>query len=325
MNIIKLLIMDNNKTITQIKKVISANQAEYAKYHFLLASEMLYSWQRPPVKDLETGMILAFLTVQALKIFNQNNKNKSYEKLINEKQIDIGKIKLAEIARQLNIPRETLRRKINKLKQFKFIKNENRHCIVLTKSFSIESRNLILSKYAKCLNIIKLRLKGNTLIKKKDETNEKELNEFYSKVWHDILSMQCQLVFLWRKLDFIETVESYFIFGICSVNQMYNLKKYKSFVHKNTDNIENFFLNITEKDTIRGLNPTTISDLTGIPRQTVIRNLNVLIKRKVLKKEKKKNLFFIPRDTTQKKLILNHYKKITEAIASNTFQTLQFI
>ena len=43
----------------------------------------------------------------------------------------------------------------------------------------------------------------------------------------------------------------------------------------------------------KGLNPTTISDLTGIPRATVIRKLQVLLKKKLLNKNEK-NLFSLP-------------------------------
>ena len=76
-------------------------------------------------------------------------------------------------------------------------------------------------------------------------------------------------------------MENWFVFGVCGMNQMYNLKDSKKLKDLHPDDTENFFLNLTHKETRRGLNPTTISDLSGIPRQTVIRNLKTLIKPRI--------------------------------------------
>ena len=58
-------------------------------------------------------------------------------------------------------------------------------------------------------------------------------------------------------------------------------------------NISDISDNIAQLEISKGLNPTTISDLTGIPRATVIRKLQVLLKKKLLNKNEK-NLFSLP-------------------------------
>ena len=164
-------------------------------------------------------------------------------------------------------------------------------------------------------------LSENNVIKKKI-TDEYMLANF-TKCWPNILSMMCGLSLIWR--SFLKSMENWFIFGTCGLNQMYNLKDQKNFRDLHPDNTENFFLNLTQKETSRGLNPTTISELTGIPRQTVIRNLKILTKKKILEKESKNNLFYVPKNTTQHKSILENLKNVQRSISNNTFKTLQVV
>ena len=135
--------------------------------------------------------------------------------------------------------------------------------------------------------------------------------------------MMCRLSLIWR--SFLNSMENWFIFGTCGLNQMYNLKDQKNFRDFHPDNTENFFLNLTRKETSRGLNPTTISELTGIPRQTVIRNLKILTKLKALEKEVKTNLFYVPKNTNQRKSIVDTLKKVQLVISNSAFETLQAV
>ena len=135
--------------------------------------------------------------------------------------------------------------------------------------------------------------------------------------------MMISLSLIWIK--FLKSMENWFIFGTCGLNQMYNLKDSKNFRDLHSDNTENFFLNLTTEEMIRGLNPTTISDLTGIPRQTVIRNLKILTKSKALEKDNKRNLFYVPKNTSQQKSIVETLKKVQLVISENVLRTLQTI
>ena len=187
------------------------------------------------------------------------------------------------------------------------------------KSFEIKDLDTIINKYSKCLNIILDNLGDDKTITKKSITEDYLLNNF-SKCWINILSMMIELSLIWRK--FLKSMENWFIFGTCGLNQMYNLKDSKNFRDLHPDNTENFFLNLTREETSRGLNPTTISDLTGIPRQTVIRNLKNLTKSKALEKDARRNLFYVPKNTSQQKSIVETLKKIQLVISQNVNKTL---
>ena len=250
-----------------------------------------------------------------------NHKKYSYKDLLKTKEISIGKIKKAELSRELLIPRETIRRKLEDLKNENLIQIVDGVIDVKTKSFEINDLNTIISKYTKCLNIIMENLNENNVIKKKI-TDEYMLANF-TKCWPNILSMMCGLSLIWK--SFLKSMENWFIFGTCGLNQMYNLKDQKIFRDLHPDNTENFFLNLTRKETSRGLNPTTIAELTGIPRQTVIRNLKILTKSKALEKEVKTNLFYVPKNTSQQKSIVETLKKVQLVISNNVFETLQAV
>ena len=303
----------------EIAKIINKNYKEYTKFHYPLSYQILYLWKNYLGKDLETNLILSNLTIKALRIYNQNNKKKSYKEFIKTKQISIGKVKKAELSRELLIPRETIRRKLEDLKKENFIDMVDGNIDINRKSFEIKDLDTIINKYSKCLNIILDNLGDDKTISKKSITEDYLLNNF-SKCWINILSMMIELSLIWRK--FLKSMENWFIFGTCGLNQMYNLKDSKNFRDLHPDNTENFFLNLTREETSRGLNPTTISDLTGIPRQTVIRNLKNLTKSKALEKDTRRNLFYVPKNTSQQKSIVETLKKIQLVISQNVNKTL---
>ncbi len=310
-----------NNEVNEISKIMFKIYKDYSKFHYPLCYQILYLWKNYLGKDLETSIILSSLSIKALKVYNRNNKKYSYKDLLKTKEISIGKIKKSELSRELLIPRETIRRKLEDLKNENLIQIVDRVIVVKIKSFEINDLNIIISKYTKCLNIIMENLNENIFIKKKI-TDEHILDNF-SKCWMNILSMMCRLSLIWR--SFLNSMENWFIFGTCGLNQMYNLKDQKNFRDFHPDNTENFFLNLTRKETSRGLNPTTISELTGIPRQTVIRNLKILTKLKALEKEVKTNLFYVPKNTNQQKSIVDTLKKVQLVISNSAFETLQAV
>ena len=96
----------------------------------------------------------------------------------------------------------------------------------LPHQFEIKDLNTIITKYSKCLNIILDNLIDDKIVIKKNITEDHLLNNF-SKSWLDILSMMIGLSLIWRR--FLKSMENWFIFGTCGLNQMYNLKDSKNF------------------------------------------------------------------------------------------------
>ena len=130
-----------------------------------------------------------------------------------------------------------------------------------------------------------------------------------------------ELSLIWKK--YFATLENWFIFGTCGLNQNYNLHDRKQLHKLADDEIENFISNVTNEENSRGLNPTTISDLTGVSRQSVVRNLKYLTDSKILEREEETNLFSVTTDPYFKKNIVEQLKRIYPPISKNVSLTLQ--
>jgi DNA-binding transcriptional ArsR family regulator len=299
---------------------ISTKPSEYSRYHIPMVYQMLFNWQNSLAKDLEGSLILSNLLVKALTIYNKNNEDKSYAEILKIKKIDIGKVKKSDLSRKLMIPRETARRKLEDLVKKNLITINDGSISIQPICFRIENLDNILKNFASCLNLTL----NNTVNKNqniREEVNITYLLNNFSISWFYLNLMIQDLSLVWKK--YFETLENWYIFGTCGLNQNYNLNNYKQFHNFTDDEIENFISNITHEKTRKGLNPTTISELTGVSRQTVVRNLKYLTDLRILEKEDETNLFSVTTDTYFKKIIADQLKKIYPPISKNVSLALQ--
>lgn len=299
---------------------ISTKPSEYSRYHIPMVYQMLFNWQNSLAKDLEGSLILSNLLAKALTIYNKNNEDKSYAEILKIKKIDIGKVKKSDLSRKLMIPRETARRKLEDLVKKNLITINDGSISIQPICFRIENLDNILKNFASCLNLTL----NNTVNKNqniREEVNITYLLNNFSISWFYLNLMIQDLSLVWKK--YFETLENWYIFGTCGLNQNYNLNNYKQFHNFTDDEIENFISNITHEKTRKGLNPTTISELTGVSRQTVVRNLKYLTDLRILEKEDETNLFSVTTDTYFKKNIADQLKKIYPPISKNVSLALQ--
>jgi len=299
---------------------ISTKPSEYSRYHIPMVYQMLFNWQNSLAKDLETSLILSNLITKALTIYSKNNEDKSYAEILKIKKIDIGKIKKSDLSRELMIPRETTRRKLEDLVKKNLITINAGAISILPACFKIENLDDILKNFASCLNLTL----SNTVNKDqniREEVSTTFLLNNFSITWFYLNKMMQELALIWK--TYFATLENWFIFGTCGLNQNYNLHDAKQLHNLADDEIENFISNITLEKNSRGLNPTTISDLTGVSRQSVVRNLKYLTDSKVLEREDETNLFYVTTDPYFKKNISDQLKKIYPPISKNVSLTLQ--
>ena len=93
-----------------------------------------------------------------------------------------------------------------------------------------------------------------------------------------------------------KNLESCHVWSACTLNQNYEVQKYLKFSNANVKNRKDFFkLHSKISDTV-GINAMSISNITGIPRGTVFRKLQILVKKKFLRVDNKK--LYYPNITT---------------------------
>ena len=296
----------------EIYSAISRAQGEMTQAHFELVSIYLYEGQNSKYKDLDCNLILTYLIFKSLKLINEKNLQYNYRELLNINQFDPINLKKSQIAIDLNYPRETVRRNLNKLAKYDFIKVDNKEIFInMNECLS----NINFERYKNSFNKIFLIILKNLKIDQKFDKPSINLEKKFSLIWYYFLDMLINISRVWK--EYHKSLECWYIFGTCVLNQTYNSRDSGNLFSKEENTTENFILNITGTKSIRGLNPTTLSELTGIPRETVTRHLTKLLNNKTITKDKQ-NLFYFPSTRVKRKNLIKNIEfvknKVTEFI-----------
>ena len=303
----------------EIYSAISRAQVEMTQAHFELVSIYLYEGQNSKYKDLDCNLILTYLIFKSLKLINEKNLQYNYRELLNINQFDPINLKKSQIAIDLNYPRETVRRNLNKLAKYDFIKVDNKEIFVnMNECLS----NINFERYKNSFNKIFLIILKNLKVDQKFDKPSINLEKKFSLIWYYFLDMLINISRVWK--EYHKSLECWYIFGTCVLNQTYNSRDSGNLFSKEENTTENFILNITGTKSIRGLNPTTLSELTGIPRETVTRHLTKLLNNKTITKDKQ-NLFYFPSTRVKRKNLIKNIEfvknKVTEFIFKVTKTT----
>ena len=303
----------------EIYSAISRAQGEMTQAHFELVSIYLYEGQNSKYKDLDCNLILTYLIFKSLTLINEKNLQYNYKDLLNINQFDPINLKKSQIAIDLNYPRETVRRNINKLAKYDFIKVDNKEIFVnMNECLS----NINFERYKNSFNKIFLIILKNLKVDQKFDKPSINLEKKFSLIWYYFLDMLINISRVWK--EYHKSLECWYIFGTCVLNQTYNSRDSGNLFSKEENTTENFILNITGTKSIRGLNPTTLSELTGIPRETVTRHLTKLLNNKTITKDKQ-NLYYFPSTRVKRKNLIKNIEfvknKVTEFIFKVTKTT----
>ena len=145
-----------------------------------------------------------------------------------------------------------------------------------------------------------------------EEYLEREIKKNYTHYWHIFLNFQIDWILAQK--DFFKNLENLVVFSVIVLNQTYNLKNSSdpNFQSKSDSAMSNYAEMLTNYtlSNSKGLNPTTISELTGVPRASVIRKLKDLEKENLVTKSDD-NLFTISTEKTNLKGFLK-LKKVSE-------------
>ena len=296
----------------EIYSAISRAQGEMTQAHFELVSIYLYEGQNSKYKDLDCNLILTYIIFKSLSLINEKNLQYNYNDLSNINQFDPINLKKSQIAIDLNYPRETVRRNLNKLAKYDFIKVDNKEIIVnMNECLS----NINFERYKNSFNKIFLIILKNLKVDQKFDKPSINLEKKFSLIWYYFLDMLINISRVWK--EYHKSLECWYIFGTCVLNQTYNSRDSGNLFSKEENTTENFILNITGTKSIRGLNPTTLSELTGIPRETVTRHLTKLLNNKTITKDKQ-NLYYFPSTRVKRKNLIKNIEfvknKVTEFI-----------
>ena len=236
--------------------------------------------------DYDKFMIIMHLLGKTFDFYSKNFVKLDYEQYFNQNQIEIKKINVMEISISLNIPKETTRRKIIELEKLGTIKRINKKIIIDRRTWPNIKPEDTIQRVSRFLSTLSIILYKQKIMSKTITSNQinKTAKENFSHVWKLYYEMQMPMLLNFKKM--LGDLESFHVWGICVVNQALNSKK-----NDNSEMSKEYYLEkyLFNKDKNRvGINAMSISDITGIPRATVFRKLNKLIKLQFLLVDEKK-------------------------------------
>ena len=269
----------------EVDKFIFNNFNSISPYFYKLISEWMSDAYKI-FKDLDKFLILIYLINTDFEFFRRNNLNITYENFYKDKTLEINKINLIQISKDLNIPKESVRRKISELEKKGVIKKKGKKIFLDRSAYesqepinTLKNVSVLLSKFSEIS-------KKNNIIKKSLDRTEvsKLIKNNFSFCWYQFFKFIFSYCYRWRK--YFGDLEIMLIGITIAFNSVttasIKLKGIESYIDKWREDIL--------QNNIRGINAMSISEITGIPRPTVIRKINSLIKLNMIEMDKNKLL-----------------------------------
>ena len=233
-------------------------------------------------KDIEMYMVLIYLVNNDFKFYRKNGIQVDYNTFYKDKTLEIEEIKIIEISRDLQIPKESVRRKIIYLEKIGVIKRTRKKIFIDRSAYETVQPISALKNISYLISISSKILKQENEIPYYFSSNEISdgIKKHFSFCWYEFYKFIFSYYFRWRKeLGDFETLS----IGLLIMS---NASSNKDLVIQDI-NIEKWSKRISYADKV-GLNSMSISDITGIPRPTVVRKVNSLIKKGYAKIDQKK-------------------------------------
>ena len=239
--------------------------------------------------DYEKFMIIMYLMMKTFEIFSKNFVKLNYNEFFEQNEVEIETINVMEISKNLNIPKETARRKIIELEKMGVIKRINKKIIIDRNTWPNIKPQETMKRMSRFLSTLSKMIFNEGLISNPVSTEDllNTSREYFSFVWKLYYEMQMPWLLGFRKL--YGDLESFHIGGIIISSHALDSKK-----NDNSEMSKEFYIDkyfFAEKKDFSGINAMSISDITGIPRATVIRKLNRLVKEKFLRIDNRKHYF----------------------------------
>jgi len=263
------------------------------KSNFKLISSHLYrlttDWAIVAYKhfgDIDKCLILTYLVNEDFKFYRRNNINISYDLFYEQKGLEVYKISASQISRDLKIPKETVRRKLIDLVKTGIISKAGKKIEIDRISYqsfkpinTLKNVSYLLSVFSEILESEKI--KKNSLSPHQVSIL---IKQNFSFCWYQYYKFIFSYCLRWR--EHFGEFEIFLIAMIVVLNRDTLMKKKLILPEQH---LEAWRIDFQKSDTV-GVNAMSISEITGIPRQTVVRRLKFLIRNNYLDIDKKKLL-----------------------------------
>ena len=264
-----------------IFKVIDKHFSRLAPYYY----KWINSWLIGAYENfgnIDKYIILIYIINQDFIFFRKNGLIVDYNTFYKDKTLEVAKINISKISKDLQIPKESVRRKVEELEKADIIKRKSKKIFINRTAIPLVQPNLTLKNMSVLLCEFNKILKEENIVEVAYPTTEisDSIKKNFSFVWYQFYKFL--FIFTKRCRKYVGDLETFCIGLLVLVNSADN----KNFRIKDLTR-KKYTTSIQGSDD-RGVNAMSISDVTGIPRITVIRKLKYLIKRNMLQINEKK-------------------------------------
>ena len=285
-------------------------------------------------KDHYKYMIIISLVEKTLQFYDQMNIKLSYEQYYSKNFLQIDKFSITELCEKLQLPKETVRRKVLELEKLGVLKRQKKQIIIDRRSFSfIKPERQMKYTAGYILKISEILTKEKLYFKKLEpKMIENVLKKNFSMCWRWFYRMQIPMIIGYH--DMFEDLTTFHVWGTVCMNQAFNYgasleqknghNQAKNYIDYQREMVKGDYNSFNEelvrgiKARSNGVSAMSVADMTGIPRATVIRKCKFLIKNEYLRLNEKKQYiltgFNVQRVLPYQKLIFKNKAKFIRKV-----------
>ena len=255
----------------KILKIINKNFSKIAPFYYELISGWLIRSYKT-FNDIDKFIILIYFINKDLIFYRKNGLIINYDTFYKDKSLEIPKINITDISNDLQIPKESVRRKLQELEKAGVIKKTKKKIFLDISAFIAQKPLKTLREFSALINKF-----NEVLVEEKITTKVFDVNEIsqsiknnFSFCWYQFYKLLFAFTNRWRAS--LEDLETLAIGLVVLLNTIGN----KSF--KTKDLNMKYWVKFAQGADDVGVNAMSLSDITGIPRPTVVRKIKKLIK-----------------------------------------------
>ena len=277
-----------------IFKVIKQNYAHIApSFYSFISNWLIRAYQR--YDNIDKFLIIIYLIHNNLKFYRKNGLIFNFETFYKDRTIEIEKINISDISKDLNIPKESVRRKIIELEKNKIIQKFGKKIFVDKSTFQASKATESVKDLSNVFYEFNLLLKKENLIN--NVFDKSQITESLKKNFTFCLYQFNKFIFIYlsRMRAEFKDLETFSVGMVVLTNTFSN----KNFIPSKID----FKTSVNEimGTDPKGVNAMSISEITNIPRATVVRKLKFLIDNNWLEINEKKLIRLNVKDEAIKK------------------------
>ena len=239
-------------------------------------------------KDFDTYLILMYLKQKVFVDYSDRFHYISDDNFFSQDKIAIEKINLIQISKSLNIPKESVRRKINYLQEKGIIFRSGKSIYLNSKALEIIKPNATLPMLAIFLEKMSVILsKENWFgIALKRNDIEQFIKVHFTVCWEYFYRFQ--IPYLIRHRRAFDDLESWNVWSSIGITQTSEFQEeLNKITREELSGYEDYYLSMLKFKPKRGINASSIADISSIPRATVIRKLRKMEKKGFVRRNRK--------------------------------------